>query len=148
MGKTNLGSVLVEELTKAGLRWCALDPMGVWYGLRHSADGKGPGIEHVVLGGPHADLPILPTGGAVVADFVVDETVNLVIDFSRKPSGEMWSIGEKVRFVTDYALRLFQRQGELVDGRRRPPLLQLLDEAARYVPQLIPSGNPELARSV
>src|SRR3990167_1710658 len=78
MGKTNLGSVLVEELTKARLRWCALDPLGGWYGLRPSGDGEGPGIEHVVIGGPHADLPLLPTGGIVTAEFVVDETVNVV----------------------------------------------------------------------
>jgi uncharacterized protein len=148
MGKTNFGSVLVEQLTAAGLRWAALDPLGVWWGLRHSADGKGPGIECLILGGSHGDIPIEPTGGAVVADLVVDETVNVIIDFSRKPSGEMWSIGEKVRFVTDYAYRLFQRQGELVDGRRREPIFQILDEAARYIPQLIPAGNPDLAKCV
>ena len=30
MGKTNLGSVLVEELTRVSLRWSVLDPLGVW----------------------------------------------------------------------------------------------------------------------
>lgn len=145
MGKTNFGAVLVEELTKAGLRWCALDPLGVWWGLRHAGDGKGPGIECVILGGFHGDIPIEPTGGAVAADLVVDEPANVVIDFSRKPSGEMWTIGEKTRFITDYALRLFQRQGELVEGTRREPVFQILDEAARYIPQIIPAGNPQLA---
>jgi uncharacterized protein len=135
MGKTNFGSVLVEELTKAGLRWCALDPLGVWWGLRHSKDGKGRGIECVILGGAHGDIPIEPTGGAVAADLVVDEPANVIIDFSRKASGDMWSIGEKVRFVTEYALRLFQRQGGLTDGTRREPIFQILDEAARYIPQ-------------
>jgi len=148
MGKTNLGSVLVEELQKAGLRWSVLDPMGVWWGLRHSKDGKGPGIECVILGGPHGDIPIEPTGGEIVADLVVDESANTIIDFSRKTSGEMWSMREKVRFVTDYALRLFRRQGELVAGRRREPILQLLDEAARYIPQMIPSGAIDLAKCV
>jgi len=148
MGKTNLGSVLVEELTKVGLRWCALDPLGVWWGLRHSKDGKGPGIECVILGGAHGDIPIEPTGGAVAADLVVDEPANVIIDFSRKPTGDMWSIGEKVRFVTEYALRLFQRQGGLTDGRRREPIFQVLDEAARYIPQIIPSGAIDLARCV
>src|SRR4051794_22448808 len=72
MGKTNLGSVIVEEMTKARLRWCVLDPMGVWWGLRHSKDGKGPGIECVILGGAKGDIPIEPTGGAIVADLVID----------------------------------------------------------------------------
>jgi len=148
MGKTNLGAVIVEELTKCGLRWCYADPLGVVWGLRHSKDGRGPGIECLILGGAHGDIPIEPTGGAVVADLVVDEPVNVIIDFSRKPSGEMWGIGEKTRFITDYAKRLFQRQGELVRGRRREPICQILDEAARYIPQMIPHGNPDLAKCV
>lgn len=148
MGKTNLGSVLVEELTKARLRWCLLDPMGVSWGLRHSADGKAPGVECVILGGAHGDIPIEPTGGAVVADLVIDEGANTIIDFSRRANGEMWSLGEKVKFVTEYTLRLFRRQGELVNGKRREPLMQILDEAARYIPQQIPSGAIEIAKCV
>jgi hypothetical protein len=148
MGKTNLGSVLIEELSKALLRWALLDPMGVAWGLRHSKDGKGPGVSCLVLGGAHGDIPIEPTGGAVVADLVVDEAVNTIIDFSRHPDGKMWSNGERVRFVTDYAIRLFERQGQLIGGRRREPLLQILDEAARYIPQTIPSGAIDLARCV
>jgi len=143
MGKTNFGSVLVEELSRAKLRWSFLDPMGVAWGLRYSADGSGPGIECVILGGPHGDMPIEPTGGAVIADFVVDEEANVLIDFSRKPSGDMWSNGERVRFVTDYTRRLFSRQGQLVNGRRREPLFQILDEAARYIPQVIPAGRSD-----
>lgn len=149
MGKTNFGSVLVEELTAAGLRWAVLDPLGVWWGLRHSEDGKSAGIECLILGGSHADLPIEPTGGSVVADLVVEnETTNVIIDFSRKPSGEMWGIGEKIRFITEYTYRLFQRQGELVNGGRREPVFQILDEAARYIPQVIPAGNADLAKCV
>lgn len=148
MGKTNLGSVLVEELTKRNLRWSVLDPIGVWWGLRHSADGKSPGIECVILGGPHGDIPIEPTGGAIVADLVIDEGANTIIDFSRKANGQMWGVGEKIRFVTDYTYRIFQRQGELVDGHRREPLKILLDEAARYIPQFIPAGGIDLAKCV
>jgi hypothetical protein len=148
MGKTNFGSVLIEELNRAGLRWSVLDPLGVWWGLRHSKDGKGPGIQCLILGGVRGDIPIEPTAGAVAADLVVDEDASVIIDFSRKPSGEMWSVGEKIRFVTDYTHRLFQRQGELIDGRRREPIFQILDEAARYIPQVIPSGSLDLAKCV
>jgi len=52
MGKTNLGSVLVEELSRVGLRWAWLDPLGVSWGLRHGAAGTGPGVECLILGGP------------------------------------------------------------------------------------------------
>ncbi|SRR6266545_795044 len=49
MGKTNLGSVLVEELSRVGLRWAWLDPLGVSWGLRHGAAGTGPGVECLIL---------------------------------------------------------------------------------------------------
>ena len=62
MGKTNFGSVLVEEMTKKHLRWAVLDPLGVWWGLRHSADGQGPGIECLIVGGEsgegHRPMPM------------------------------------------------------------------------------------------
>jgi uncharacterized protein len=145
MGKTNCASVLVEELSRCHLRWAWLDPLGISWGLRHSQDGKGPGIECLILGGVHGDVPIEPDGGAAVADVVIEESVNVLIDFSRKPTGEMWSIGERIRFVNSYTRRLFQRQGDLINGHKRPPLFQVLDEAARYVPQTVPAGNPELS---
>ncbi len=148
MGKTVFGAVLAEELAAAGLRWAWLDPLGVAWGIRHSADGNGPGVECLIMGGVHGDVPIEPTGGEAVADIVVEESVNVLIDISRKPSGEMWGVGERIRFVNAYARRLFQRQGDLIKGRRREPLFQILDEAARYVPQTIPAGNPDLAMCV
>jgi hypothetical protein len=149
MGKTNLGSVLVEELTEAGMRWAWLDPLGVSWGLRHDASGAGPGVECLILGGPRGDIPIEPEGGVAVADVVVEESVNVLIDFSRRPNGEMWSKAERTKFVTAYAQRLFQRQGELLKGSaRREPLMQILDEAARYIPQVIPAGDPQLAQCV
>jgi uncharacterized membrane protein len=143
MGKTNLGAVLAEELAGAHLRFAAIDPMGNWNGLRHSADGKGDGLEVLILGGRHGDLPIEPTAGVVVADLVADESVNVIVDISRRANGTMWSKGEKIRFVADYCTRLYERQGE-----RMRPLMQIIDEAARYCPQLIPHGSPELARCV
>jgi len=145
-GKTNFGAVLVEELAAAGLRWSVLDPMGVWFGIRHSTDGKGSGVECLILGGAHGDIPIEPTGGAVVADLVADEAVSVVIDISRRPNGEMWSIGERIRFAADYGRQLFRRQGSLIDGQRREPICQIIDEAARFVPQTVRSGDIDVAK--
>lgn len=143
MGKTNLGGVLVEGLAHARKRFAVIDPVGVWYGLQHGADGKTPGLEVLVLGGKHGDIPIEPTGGAVVADLVADEDVDVVIDISRRRDGRMWGIGERTRFVTDYCIRLYERQGE-----RRRPIMQVIDEAGRFVPQMIPHGSPDLAKCV
>lgn len=143
MGKTNFAAVIAEELARQKLRFSLLDPVGVSWGLRHAADGKGPGVEALLLGGLHGDMPIEPAAGAVVADLVTDETVSVVIDISRRPDGKMWSQGERIKFVADYAERLFARQGE-----RRRPIMQLIDEAGRFVPQTIPTGAIDIARCV
>lgn len=141
MGKTNLGSVLVEEYARAALRFSVIDPMGVWWGLQHGADKKRPGIECLLLGGVHGDIPIEPTAGAVIADLVADESVSTVIDISRHSNGKMWSIGERIRFVADFCIRLYERQGE-----RRIPLHLLIDEAARFAPQEMRHGEVDVAR--
>lgn len=148
MGKTVFGSVLAEELDANSLRWAWLDPLGVSHGIRHSASGKGPGVECLILGGVHGDIPIDPSSGAAVADVVIDETCNVLIDFSRTASGKMWGVGEKIRFCAAYARRLFERQGELIKGRKRASLMQILDEGARYIPQNIPHGSPALSECV
>jgi len=143
MGKTNFGTVLVEELSSAGQRFSVLDPVGVWHGLRHGSDGKSPGVPCLLLGGKYGDLPLEPTGGIVIADLVADEDIDTVIDISRRADGRMWSNGEKIRFVTDYATRLYERQGE-----RRRPLMQVFDEAGRFVPQNPPKGAFEIAKCI
>jgi hypothetical protein len=67
--------------------------------------------------------------------------VDVVVDISRRSDGKMWSKGEKIRFVTDYVTRLYERQGE-----RRRPLMQIIDEAARYIPQMARAGDVEIAK--
>lgn len=143
MGKTNCGAVIAEECKRVRKRFAVIDPMGVWWGLQHATDGKGPGIEVLVLGGKHGDIPIEPIGGMIVADLVADEDVDVVIDISRRPDGKMWSVNERIRFVTDYITRLYERQGE-----RSRPLLQIIDEAGRFCPQVIPTGRIDLSKCV
>lgn len=143
MGKTNFASIFCEELHRCNLRFSYLDPIGVSWGLRSSASGKAAGLEILILGGKHGDIPIEPTAGALIADFVVDENVNVIIDFSRHANGKMWGAGEKIRFITAYTNRLFERQGE-----KRQPLMQIYDEAGRFVPQIIPKGAIEIAECI
>lgn len=140
MGKTNYAAVVCEEVAHAGFRFSLIDPMGVTWGLRHDIGGKGPGIEVLILGGIHGDIPIEPTGGAIVADLVVDNTCSVILDISRRPDGSMWSIGERVRFVRDYCKQIYRRNGE-----KRRPFLQVIDEAARFAPQTIRAGDAEVA---
>lgn len=146
MGKTNLLAVVLEEVSRAGVHWSAIDPMGVLWGLRYGVDGKSKGTECLILGGVHGDMPIEPTGGVLVADLVVDYRENVIIDISRKANGQMWSIAERVRFMLDYGTQLYKRQGSTdAKGNRRPPLFQAIDEIARFIPQIIRSNQGQLA---
>src|SRR3970040_548061 len=84
MGKTNFAVVLAEELFRAGVRFSAMDPVGVWWGLKHGKKRGEKGLPILILGGPHGDIPIEPTAGAVVADLVADESVSTIVDISRR----------------------------------------------------------------
>jgi len=124
MGKTNTATVMVEEMVKNHLPVIAIDPIGVWWGLRFSADGKKPGLPVTILGGEHADLPLDAGMGESVADFVAENRTPMVIDLG------LFSGGEQRRFMTDFAERLYLKN--------RNPLHLVLDEADAWAPQ-----NPE-----
>jgi uncharacterized protein len=64
-GKTYTSVVMVEEMLKAGLQVVVVDPVGVWWGLRSSADGQYEGLPIVIMGGERGDVP-LDVGAGVV----------------------------------------------------------------------------------
>ena len=43
-GKSNLAAVMAEEMFDARLPFVVIDPVGAWWGLRSSGDGKSAGI--------------------------------------------------------------------------------------------------------
>lgn len=120
-GKTATGVVLTEELIRAGLPVVVLDPIGVWWGLRSDATGDGPGLPVVIFGGDHADVPLEPGAGQLVADVVVDERVPAVLDLSAL------SKSASRRLVTDFLERLYHRN--------RDALHVVVDEADAFAPQ-------------
>jgi uncharacterized protein len=120
-GKTTLGAVIAEEVTKAKQRFCAIDLKGDWYGLKSTADGKGDGIPVVVFGGDHQDVPLEDGAGAFVAETVAGLGQSCILDF------EYFSKGKQVRFLAAFCETLYDRN--------REPLLLLMDEAQRYAPQ-------------
>lgn len=83
-GKTVAATVIAEEMCEAGLPWVAIDPVGVWFGLRVNPDGTPGGYPVVILGGEHADIPIEKHMGPQIADAVLQENVSCVIDLSRE----------------------------------------------------------------
>lgn len=140
MGKTVFGAVLAEELARKRKRFSVIDPVGRSWGLRWGADGKSDGLKILILGGRHGDLPIHPKGGAAIADLVVNEDVDTLIDISSHADGKGWTHGEKLRFVGDYCNRLYE-EGQ----RRRRPMMQIIDEAGRFAMQQIPHGAVDAA---
>ena len=129
-GKTYTAAVLVEEMLKAGQTVVVADPVGVWWGLRSSADGRASGLPIAILGGDHADAPLLPGAGAAVADLAAEERLSLVLDLSH------FTPPEQTRFMTGFAERLYRRN--------RLPLHLVLDEADQFVPQVPEAGQQPL----
>jgi len=120
-GKTYATAVFAEELIGKGLRTVIVDPVGVTWGLRSSASGKGPGLPVVIFGGEHGDLALEEDMGAAIADVAVDATFSIILDLS------LLSDGACVRFLTAFAERLY--------SKNRKPLHLILDEADDYAPQ-------------
>jgi len=81
-GKTYNASVQAEEMLKQQIPIVVIDGMGIWWGLRVKADGKGEGYPIVVFGGEHADLPLNPEKGAEIAKAIVETNISCVLDLS------------------------------------------------------------------
>lgn len=132
-GKTVLGSVMAEEATKCGQRFCAIDLKGDWYGLKSSADGKREGLPVVIFGGDHADLPLEDGAGKWMGETVAKLAQSCVLDL------ENLSKTKQRRLLADFFESLYEHN--------REPLLLLMDESQRYAPQAGGRGiDPEIAR--
>lgn len=134
VGKTYTASVLTEEMLKVGLQVVVADPIGVWWGLRASADGKREGLPIVVLGGDHGDVPLDATAGETIAGLIVEERLSVVLDLSR------FRKGEQTRFMSDFCERLYHKN--------RAPLHLVLDEADAFAPQRPMKGQERLLGAV
>ncbi len=131
-GKSNVAAVMAEGIIRAGQPVCVIDPTGSWYGLKTSADGKSPGLPVYVFGGEHADVPLEPTTGEVVANFVIENRVPAILDL------KLMRKYQQLQFVTAFAETLFHRN--------REPLMVFVDEVARFAPQIIKDRGPDTAR--
>lgn len=124
-GKTYAAQKLAEEMHRLQAQFVTLDPVGIWYGLRLAADGKSPGLPVPVLGGLHGDIPLEVTGGALIADLVVDRGASVVIDVSQFESD-----ADKARFAQAFANRFFFRK------KASPSAVHVfLEECQEFIPQ-------------
>jgi hypothetical protein len=120
-GKSNAAAVMAEGMFHHKLPFAVVDPVGAWYGLRSSADGKSPGLPIPVFGGRRGDVPLEKNAGQVIADLIVDERVSCVVDCSE------FSENDKIHFLIDFSERLYRRN--------QNPLHLFLEEADDYCPQ-------------
>lgn len=135
-GKTYTAKVIAEEMLKAGQQIAVLDPLGAWSGLRSSADGKHAGLSILILGGKAGDLPLEPTAGALIADFIVDTGRSVIIDLS-----QLESLGAQDRFARDFAMQLYQRKKT---AAAPTPLHLFVDEADSFAPQKPQRGQEQM----
>lgn len=133
-GKTYTAAVFVEELSTLGVPVVIVDPIGVWWGLRSSASGKGPGIPIVIFGGDHADVPLGETSAETIADVIVDERLSAVLDLSElsKSAGK--------RFMRAFAERFY--------SRNRKSIHLVIDEADAFAPQKTAPGDQPLLGAI
>jgi len=132
-GKTFAAGRLAESMLDVGAQVVVLDPVGVWWGLRVAADGKGPGISIPVFGGEHGDVPLEPEDGQLVADLIVDKGTSVVLDVSS------FRKGQRKEFVTALAEQLFHRK-----KGSRSPIHLFLEEAQTFVPQRTFKGEERM----
>lgn len=120
-GKTYGATKLAELMLQAGAQIIALDPVGVWSGLRIGEVE----LPIYVFGGLRKDFPLEPTGGALMADLLVDRGISAVLDVS-----QFGTDTEHRRFATDFATRFFQRK------KAAPTAVHLfIEEAQEFLPQ-------------
>jgi uncharacterized protein len=132
-GKSNGAAVAVEQTLDAGVPVVILDYVGIWASLRLERDGKTPSKYQVpVLGGRHGDVALVASSGAVVAEALASCNASAIIDLS------LFTKGDRCRFACDFAEAFFQAK------KRAPgPVLLVLEEAQRYIPQRV---QPDQAR--
>lgn len=125
-GKSNTAKVLVEELHRAAQQVVIVDPKGDWWGIRSSADGQGPGLPIVILGGQHGDKPLTVDSGEVVARLVVEQTVSVLLDLSDFRKHEVST------FSTAFLETLYRLKAQ---EKYRTPVMVIFEEADEIAPQ-------------
>lgn len=123
-GKTYGAGVMVELMLDRGNQVVILDPVGVWYGLRMPRELI-PGYAIPVFGGLHGDIPLESTGGALVADLIVEKGMSIVLDVSQFESD-----AEKARFARAFADRFF-----FLKKANPSPVHLVIEECQEFIPQ-------------
>src|SRR6266853_5271609 len=74
-GKSYAATKLCELMLHAKAQVVAIDPVGVWYGLRAGGTFSIP-----VFGGLHGDIPLDAEAGEAMADLIAERNLSAVLD--------------------------------------------------------------------
>ncbi len=133
VGKSYLEMLLAEQMLANNLPIIPIDSMGIFWGLRAHANGRSKGLPITIMGGDHADVPLVPTAGRVVAELLARENFACILDVSdfRK--------NEQRRFVMEFAEEFYHKKKKF-----RDPVHIFLDEADLWAPQRVDKGYERL----
>lgn len=120
-GKSYAGKGIVEGLLNAKRQVVIIDPTSAWWGMRLSANGKSKGFDLVLLGGPHADIPLSSKSGSAVGRLVALQKASVIIDTSEL------TVAEYTAWFTEFA--------QTVYSHVKNPLHLVIDEAHQFMPQ-------------
>lgn len=101
LGKTVTAKDDVRQLLELRRHVAIVDPLGVWWGMRHNAAGDGPGFPLPIFGGEHGDLPIGPYDGAAIARVIIEQRRSAIVDLSTIHNSKDWR-----RFMADFVAEL------------------------------------------
>src|SRR5579885_526630 len=107
-GKSYAASCLKEEMVEHGLFVGYIDTLGIALGIRSSADGERAGYPVLILGGRHGDLPLDPTSGGIVSQFVLESRQPFIVDLSLFDDED-----EQRQFVAEFLFHLIFDEADL-----------------------------------
>lgn len=136
-GKSYLAGVIVEGLYAAGAPFAVFDPVGNWSSVTLAADGKGPGLGVVVIGGERADVPLDEERAEVIGGFLLERGSSVVFDVSEL------SKSKRKGYVAAVAEGMFRAA-----RRVKRPYMVVLEEAQVFAPQHAARGEERMLGAI
>jgi len=138
-GKSYTMRRLAEQLVKASQQVVVVDPKGDQWGIRSSADGKGPGLPLIIIGGERGDVPLEVGAGEVVAKLIVEERVSAVLDLS------LFRKREVATFMQEFLENVYRLKAREIF---RTPMMLVVDEADAIAPQKPMPGEERMLGAI
>lgn len=132
-GKTYNAGSAIERIIASGARAVIVDPLGVWWGLRLTAEGKPSRFNVPIFGGGHGDLPLNENAGKLIGETVAGMAESCIVDLSALATKEA-----ERRFMLSFLESWYRN----TSGN---PVHAIFDEADMWAPQQTGKGaGPQL----